>query len=131
MAFSLSQSALSCAMGRNGCPIVFVFLFKFLRGIWLRPILTHQECPEPIERNNLVRIPFKDRRARHPADHAGVLTLCDGHAARGLDCTETLCAIVTHASHQHANGSESKLPSHGMQKNIGRWKMSIHGRPIG
>src|SRR6266705_3088212 len=134
MAFSLSQSALSRAMGRNGCPIVLVFLvflFKFLRGILLRPILIHQECPEPIERNNLVRIPFKDGRARHPADHAGILTLRDGHAARGLDCTETLCAIVTHAGHQHANGSESKLLSHGMKKNIGRWTMSIHGRPVG
>src|SRR6266571_4901896 len=121
MAFSLSQRAPSRAMGRNGCPIVLVFLVKFLRGTSFHPILIHQECPESIERNNLVRIPFKDRRARHPADHAGILTLRDGHAARGLDCTETLCAIVT----------ESKLLSHGMKKNIGRWTMSIHGRPVG
>src|SRR6267142_1610631 len=98
MDFSLSRRASSRALGRNWNLFGFLVLVVLLNffpgalccGASLRAVLVHQKCREPVERNNFVRISLKNRRARHPAHHAGFFTLRDGHSARSFDRAETL-----------------------------------------
>src|SRR5713226_9548929 len=137
MAFSLSRHSPSRALGWYGCPFDLFVLFKllvlldFVSGAAFRAVITHQERAESIERNNLVRITFKDCGARHATDDAGIFALRDGHSARGLDRAEPLCAIISHACHQHTDDGEAELLSHGMEEHIRGRTMSVNGRPIG
>src|SRR5258708_12088146 len=137
MSFSLSRHSLSRAPGRNGGPLVLVVLFKllvlfdFVGGAAFRAVIADQVRAESIEWNNLVRISFKNCRARHAADDAGIFALRDGHSPRRLDRTEPLCAIIPHARHQYPDGSEPKLLGHGMKQDIRGWTMSVDARPIG
>src|SRR6266403_73907 len=144
MDFSLSLRASSRALGRNWNLfnfLVLVVLLNFFRAAWccgalycsvsFRAVLVHQECGEPVEGNNLVRISLEDRCAWHSADDAGILALRDGHAARSFDRAETFRAVIAHAGHQNSNRGEPKFLRHRMEQDIGRWTMPIHRGPIG
>src|SRR6266403_1151648 len=144
MDFSLSPRAPSRAMGRNWNLfnfLVLVVLFNFFRRAWccgalycsmpFRAVLVHQECGEPVERNYLVRISLKNRRARHSAHDARIFALRDGHSARSFDRAKTFRAVIAHAGHQNSDGGEPKFLGHRMEQDIGRWTMPIHRGPIG
>src|SRR6266481_5441041 len=144
MDFSLSPRASSRALGRNWNlfnSLVLVVLFNFFRAalcrgalycsVSFRAVLVHQKCGEPVERNYLVRISLENRRARHPAHHAGIFALRDGPAARSFDRAETFRAVIAHAGHQNSNRGEPEFLRHGMEQDIRRWTMPIHRRPIG
>src|SRR5260370_21064619 len=107
MAFSLSPHSLSRALGWYRCSFdlfVLVVLLDFVGGAAFCAVIAHQVRTESIERNNLVRITFKDCRARHATDDAGIFALRDGHSARRLDRAEPLCPVIAHAGHQYADG---------------------------
>src|SRR5260370_25888493 len=124
MAFSLSRNSLSRTLGwyRHSFDLfVLVVLFKllvlldFVGGAAFRAVIAHQVRTESIERNNLVGISFKDCRARHAADDAGILALRDGHSARSLPCSEPFPPVIAPAGHQNADISKPKLLRHGMK----------------
>src|SRR6266404_5832054 len=102
MAFSLSRRSLSRTLGWYGCLFdffVLFVLFDFFGGAAFRAVIAYEVRAESIERNNLIRISFNNRRARHAAHDAGVFALGDGHSAGRLDCAETFGAVVAHAGH--------------------------------
>src|SRR5216683_7812389 len=124
MAFSLSRNSLSRTLGWYRCSFdlfVLVVLFKllvlldFVGSAALRAVIAHQVRTESIERNNLVGKSFKNCRARHAADDAGILALRDGHSARSLDRAEPFRPVISHPGHKNADGSEPKLLRHGMK----------------
>src|SRR6476660_9726545 len=98
MDFSLSRRAFSRALGRNGNLfgfLVLVVLSNFIRGTLysgasvrsaIRAVLVHQETRKPVQWNDLVRVTFLNRRARHSTHDASILALRDGHSARSLNC---------------------------------------------
>jgi hypothetical protein len=102
------------------CPFVLVVLVVLL-GLLdfvdaaFRPIIADQVRGESIEGNNFAGISLENCRARHSADHAGILALRDSHSARRLYSAQSLRAIIAHAGHQNSHGNKPKLLRHGMK----------------
>src|SRR5258708_6715360 len=143
MAFSFSLRTVLCAVGRNGCPFVFLLLFRLIISLCLLSFVAFRAGPpppailrnkvgaQPIERDDFVYVPFLNCGVGHAADDAGVLALREGHAAGSFDGTETLRSVVAHASHDDAHGSEAELLGHRMKQNISRRPMATDRGPTG
>src|SRR5271165_4635816 len=104
MTLSFFPARGSGALGRFGCPFQFLALvlafecFVFVGSFNLRTlvaIIFDDKSTHGVQRNYLVGVTLDDGGARHAADHAGVLTLRDGHSTRRLDGSQTFRAIFS------------------------------------
>src|SRR5258708_12558240 len=111
MAFSLSRRSLSRTLGWYGCLFdffVLVVLFKlfvlldFFGGAAFRAVIAYEVRAESIERNNLIRISFNNRRARHAAHDPGVFALGDVHSPAPLYSPQTSPPALPPSGHQNS-----------------------------
>src|ERR1700676_182771 len=138
MAFSLSQHTESSALRRNGGPFGFIVLFfiEFFGSIGLvgtrtvGAILADEMAAERIEGQNFCDVAFENGGAGHAADHAGIFTLRESHAAGGFDGAETFVPVFAHAGHDDADGSEGEFLRDGVKEHVGGRAVTVDGRAV-